>query len=321
MELYDWEGTTRQWAARRRNLPPTFGDQLVAFFRQAFDRTAFPDRSWFGVHQQVVSLVVGNIWLTSVNLDASDRGAWTLLSRPPGAVAGWSFHPTKSTLGSATPLVWGHAQDATDITAALAHEAFWQRFAEASRDVFTASSVSGDRDETQLKRGKVRLSDFWNSSTLTAEFVLSEADLPTAPTTTSAQVSPFAREKEFEEAVILPLIQKFGWHAQREYTFTIPVGVKRLPVRVDVLVSDEGGPITLIENKLQILNERDLEFAMGQARSYASALELPSFVVAAPQGVWVYAFERGKVACRRKFEPNHLQQTQGELRNLLLELR
>lgn len=321
MELYDWEGAVRQWAMRRRGLTTPFIDNLVVFFRLAFDHTAFPDRSWFGVHQQVVSLVVGNIWLASVNLSASDRGAWVLLNQSAGKIAGWNNHPTRSTIGSSTPLIWSHAEDATNITAILSHDAFWQRFAEASRDVFNASRVSGDRDETQLRRGKVRLSDFWKPSSLANQLVLSRPKASPAPVATAPTVGPFASEKEFEAAVIVPLLDGLGWPYQREYTFQLTLGTQSHVGRIDFLVSDQDGPITLIENKLQILNDKDLEFARGQARSYASSLELSTFVVAAPQGMWVYAFERGKPQLKRKFEHDALRQCPQELRELLIASR
>ena len=171
MNLYDWEQTVREWAARRRNVPPSFANDTVAFFRLAFDHTAFPDRSWFGVHQSVASLVVGNIWLASVNFDSSAKGIWLLCSEP-GSIADWDFDPTRSTAQSTTPLYWGHTSNLADIAATHRDTKLWYSFAEATRDVFNAAAISGDRDATQLKRGKVRLSDFWSPSALANKLVL-----------------------------------------------------------------------------------------------------------------------------------------------------
>jgi hypothetical protein len=53
---------------------------------------------------------------------------------------------------------------------------------------------------------------------------------------------------------------------------------------------DPGGPpLTLFENKRAIAAPAALAQAVAQAHGYARALRVPSCVVAAPAGLWIYS--------------------------------
>jgi thiol-disulfide isomerase/thioredoxin len=93
-------------------------------------------------------------------------------------------------------------------------------------------------------------------------------------------------EATFEDIVLLPLLQSWGFTHVRQAPSPAPARG-----RVDVLVYDEPSerPLTLFENKRHLHSAQALQQAVGQASRYAQALDLPSFVVAAPAGLWIYA--------------------------------
>ena len=93
-------------------------------------------------------------------------------------------------------------------------------------------------------------------------------------------------EATFEEIVIAPLLDAWGWSYVRQAPSPKPARG-----RIDFLVYDEPGgpPLTLFENKRQLASPQALAQAAGQAHAYARALGLPSCVVAAPAGLWIYS--------------------------------
>jgi hypothetical protein len=132
----------------------------------------------------------------------------------------------------------------------------------------------------------------------------------------------FGLEADFEEKVIRPLLKGWGFKAQGQYTCSAWVGSHEQQLRVDFLVSDDEGPVTLFEDKLRIISDEDLEPAIGQAKSYALLLGLPSFVVASPEGMWLYALDGNQ---ERLAEPisqlKAKSQQEEEFKHLLLRLR
>lgn len=132
----------------------------------------------------------------------------------------------------------------------------------------------------------------------------------------------FALEAEFEDKVIRPLLKGWGFKPEGQYTRPVWIGSQEHLLRVDFLVSDDQGPVTLFEDKLRIVSDEDLKPAVRQAKSYALLLGLPSFVVAAPEGLWLYALDGNQ---ERLVEPiSQLKvrsQQEAEFRELLLELR
>jgi hypothetical protein len=129
-------------------------------------------------------------------------------------------------------------------------------------------------------------------------------------------------EAQFEDAVLLPLIHGWGWTAQRQVACVFPKRPTVSRGRIDLLVYAQppGPPLTLIESKRQIRSEPDLRQAVKQATAYAHSLELPSFVIAAPRGVWVYRTAGEQPSCVRHFTSLALHQAPHELQQLLLAL-
>ena len=90
------------------------------------------------------------------------------------------------------------------------------------------------------------------------------------------------------------------------------------------LFGNERGPVTLFENKFRIINdEKDLQPAVDQAKSYALILGLPSFVVASPEGMWLYSLEWNKETLVKKVSADEIssQAQEEEFRGLLQKLR
>jgi hypothetical protein len=103
-------------------------------------------------------------------------------------------------------------------------------------------------------------------------------------------------EKEFEEKLAIPLLKSLGWDVGRtilpQYEIAIKVGSGR-PHRVradfvgfrDALSSEA---LLVIESKRRIQSGEELRVAVEQCESYAGKLRCQRFVVAAPEGMWVY---------------------------------
>jgi hypothetical protein len=124
----------------------------------------------------------------------------------------------------------------------------------------------------------------------------------------------YKREREFEDRVIVPLLERWGFTYQRQYRCRFPTeyGV------IDFFVSDHLGTLTLFENKRHIRNETELHDACQQAKRYAQWYRLPSFVVAAEQGLWVYALHGQNAPLAAH---THIDGHNAAVRKLLLELR
>jgi hypothetical protein len=137
---------------------------------------------------------------------------------------------------------------------------------------------------------------------------------------TSARSGKFTSEAEFEEEVIAPLLKQWGFKYERQHPCLFRVGSQYRPCKVDFYVSDERGPLTLFENKSRIPSDKDLKPAVDQAKSYALLLGLPSFVVASPEGMWVYTLERNREELISQF-PVDTVNCEEEIKNLLLKRR
>ena len=130
-------------------------------------------------------------------------------------------------------------------------------------------------------------------------------------------------EARFEDAVLIPQLEGWGFTVQRQVACTRTGTSTPQRGRIDLLVCDGsvGTPITLIESKRRIRDEADLHQAALQAATYARSLALPTFLVAAPRGIWVYRCGRAGFGCVRHFTSLELHQAPELLHQLLLELR
>jgi thioredoxin-like negative regulator of GroEL len=110
-------------------------------------------------------------------------------------------------------------------------------------------------------------------------------------------------EQAFEDTVIIPLLDAWGWTYRRQAACPLRVDTSVARGRVDILVyaDDATAPLTLFENKRQIATSADLQQAVAQARRYAEAFRMVSFVVAAPAGMWVYRLDGGRAGLIQAF--------------------
>jgi hypothetical protein len=110
-------------------------------------------------------------------------------------------------------------------------------------------------------------------------------------------------EQAFEDAVIIPLLDAWGWAYQRQVVCPRHAGRPSARGRVDILVyaDDTTRPLTLFENKRHITSHAALRQASLQARGYAEAFQLASFVVAAPAGMWMYQLDQRQARLMQSF--------------------
>jgi hypothetical protein len=131
----------------------------------------------------------------------------------------------------------------------------------------------------------------------------------------------FVDELDFEDRVIDPLLRGWGVRFKRLYPCRFAFGSQTHDGRVDFYVSDDKGPVTLFENKFRILDDRHRDAARDQAKSYALMLGLPSFVVAAPEGVWVYSLDRHRPTLELRVSGQDLERQGDTIRSKVLSLR
>ena len=132
----------------------------------------------------------------------------------------------------------------------------------------------------------------------------------------------FGSEEEFETEVVVPLLRRWGFQYDRQHPRTLPHGSGTWSGRVDFLVRDQSGNVTLFENKSRVRGDPDLEEAAKQARYYALMLGLHSFVVASPEGVWVFRLDdRHEKELVEKALADSLPSKEASLKAALLRLR
>ena len=98
----------------------------------------------------------------------------------------------------------------------------------------------------------------------------------------------FASEEQFGRQLLEKVLRDWRFKFRRQFTVPAWVGSQKHTLRVDHLVTFKNQRVTLFENKLEINTSEQRTAAMEQGLSYAKLLGLPTFVVAAPQGMWMY---------------------------------
>lgn len=146
-------------------------------------------------------------------------------------------------------------------------------------------------------------------------------DLEPEPTAGEGLSGRFPFEADFADQVIEPLLRQWGFRFEREYRRQFFVGSQAIRGRIDFLVGDGRGPITLFENKRKILDEKALNLAVEQGKSYALMLGLPSFVVTSPEGLWIYWLSRNRAKLEKHISTDDLKTETGQIRSTLLNLR
>jgi hypothetical protein len=142
------------------------------------------------------------------------------------------------------------------------------------------------------------------------------------PVATTGRSGQFTSEADFEEKVIEPMLKRWGFKYKHQYACPFRIGSQNHRGRVDFYVSDQDGSLTLFEDKYRIFNDEDLKLAVNQAKSYALLLGMPSFVVASPEGLWLYSLSKNEETLVKKLVLDEVDQKQEEkFRHLLLKLR
>jgi len=98
----------------------------------------------------------------------------------------------------------------------------------------------------------------------------------------------FTSEKLFERQLVEKVLRDWRFKFKRQRIVNARIGSQTHPFKIDHLVTYRDKRITLFENKLEINTSEQRTVAMEQGLSYAKLLGLPTFVVAAPQGMWMY---------------------------------
>lgn len=129
-------------------------------------------------------------------------------------------------------------------------------------------------------------------------------------------------EEVFEDTIVVPLLQKWNLHFIRQAPCKGLADRRSSRGRIDFLVSfTEGGmPITLIENKRRIADQKALHQAVRQAQHYAHALALHVFVIAAPVGLWIYKLHKNTPMLIKSFSSLQIHMESDKIGELVLEL-
>jgi hypothetical protein len=162
----NWQQQLHTWLAGQRWLAGVHAEEVVEFFRCAFEHTRSPANAWFGTHQETASLVVGGIFLAAFHRGGPDnRGAWLLTDNPQAMIPGVRLSPVRSTRKGGQPLTWAHLWPLDNLDQLLKSAALWFAFAEASERILSYPIAQGHEDLLR-RRGKRRLSEFWRDDLL-----------------------------------------------------------------------------------------------------------------------------------------------------------
>jgi thiol-disulfide isomerase/thioredoxin len=125
-------------------------------------------------------------------------------------------------------------------------------------------------------------------------------------------------EATFEDRVVVPLLERWGLTYVRQAASPAPARG-----RIDFLVYENPAepPLTLFENKRSLGAPPALAQAAAQAHGYARALGLPTCVVAAPAGLWIYTSATVKPALVRQISSLELLQRPDDALAILRQLR
>lgn len=153
------------------------------------------------------------------------------------------------------------------------------------------------------------------------ERVREEHGLEPEPTADVGRSGQFASEADFEDQVVEPLLRRWNLGYQRQHRRRFRFGSQNHLGIVDFYVSDGRGAITLFEDKIRVLDEEDLKEAREQGRSYALMLGMPSFVVASPEGMWIYSLYGHEEKLEMHITLDELGNRDEDIRSTLLRLR
>jgi hypothetical protein len=129
-------------------------------------------------------------------------------------------------------------------------------------------------------------------------------------------------EHEFEAETIVRLLKRWGLRHRRQVVCRIRKRGQVCIGRIDFLVHTEDNKalLTLFENKRHIRSVAERERAAAQANDYARAHRLRSFVIAAPEGLWIYSRPGGRPQLEATFSRNEVRAGASQAKDLLIVL-
>ncbi|MGN1105487.1 MAG: hypothetical protein ACI4RH_02465 [Huintestinicola sp.] len=126
---------------------------------------------------------------------------------------------------------------------------------------------------------------------------ISEADVPRLEFIVSEGNEKFEREKDVENKLIIPLLEKLGYD-ENEYVQQLYIEIGNhnhalIPdfVLMPKVTKGHHSAFALIEAKLCISNQKEMEAVKTQARSYAVQLKAKYAVIADKNKIWVISSE------------------------------
>jgi len=142
-----------------------------------------------------------------------------------------------------------------------------------------------------------------------------------AITNQTNNIIEFKDEMDFEDKVIDPLLKRWGFKHHRQYPCEFVIGSQHHTCQVDFLVKDSNNEnITLFEDKIRIANEKELNRAVLQAKSYALQLGMGGFIVASPEGFWIYRLSRNEEELIDMISSDKIKEIE-EMKSLIIGLK
>jgi 5-methylcytosine-specific restriction endonuclease McrA len=198
VEDQDWKTNVKKWVYERPPIGNDLAEDIENFFQKAFENTRYTNRSWFGLHNSGISLVIGGVYLAAIHFTGEDRGIWLLVERDHPQLTDIEFRPVKSTRRSEHFLVWAHSPKFSSVKSFIRSQDIWRSYSIASERI-QSFPIAQDRDSVQKRRNKRRLSDIFTPNHI-IQFEQNFSDA----VVNSMQNSTEARRKRLSEAPIIP---------------------------------------------------------------------------------------------------------------------
>jgi 5-methylcytosine-specific restriction endonuclease McrA len=158
MEDFDWKSEITSWISNKR-YAKHYDEDLIEFFRNAFDYNLRPDKALFGTNESSISVLAGNIYFAAL----TEKGTiWLLLDTSFDLGATFNFSITKSTKQFTEPLFWLETADFASLASINNNKDIWQSYKRASEKIFKNKSITAHRAHTAY--GKLPLNQFWTPS-------------------------------------------------------------------------------------------------------------------------------------------------------------
>ena len=159
----EWQVGVQNWIQKHYHQKSNVAESVVTFFEKVFSHTRCPKRAWFGVQKTRVSLVIGNLRVAAVHQFGKEKGSWLLLDQELPDIKGIEYCPVPCTQNSPSPLMRAHWPSLETVSNLVTSDNIWNSYAVASEKIFDSPRISADRDASQIKHGKKRLSEFWQT--------------------------------------------------------------------------------------------------------------------------------------------------------------